>query len=1143
MIYFLFCPDKANMRLPNTRYFGIIIKIRLFNPDQLSETDLATYNITKKIVEVKMKKFTLFLLIFIFIVLIAGALLIYGWTRDINPDAAETAAFSATIEDEGGVDLSSAFRLCFDSPVSSAAVNKALTVAPEVDFGVHQGTSRKEVLITPGAPLTEDTIYTFTLAVDDKTYSWAVQTKGTWAVKEVRPLDRQTVVPLDASVDIVMSQGLTVNTDSLDECFSISPAVEGEFTQQGRLLRFQPKNNWQPGTVYTVTLAPGLCCQNSSQTLEEGRSWSFETSAEQQLWSCSAAATFITKEIPSFTLRGLNAESGQKRITVVASLYGFADIVDYQEALEKQRDNCPSWSNSFRYYNQTDVEPLQLISSKALPLEPAEDNSLLLRLEQPLAPGCYMLRVKYGAEYRDCLFMVSGLEAYLLTDADQALLWCFDASGAPVAATVAELWGGDRSVANADGLAQLATGSSGLFEISYEDQKLLLPLWNNIQELAYPNVWRYLYCDKSVYANGDSLYYYGLLTTRDGSKLDYDRVSVYIVPQSSGLDAAAYRDYAQLNGGIFSGSLALPQLQAGEYSLQIWQSGLLYIQQSFLVNDDPGYVRPAAEVSGSEKDKVFLHLGDSYNVPGLERKRLYVQASGGILDAQVQEGSDYQLSFNPNNLLDSYLLVMDHSASGFTLGQYTSLYRAADSNELLLESSGLSGLSCGKSHTIQFKVRNQDGQTLPELLLAVQLYSSRQTPQLNPLQEIYQDYQGSGLSPYKPTESTGGYCSGKTIAFGLIKTDENGQASWELELPADCPEDCYLLAQAISSSADGLSVGSLLNPLSVSGQNNIEDEDLSWENGYDYEISPLNDGITLDSASRLVICASQKRIELLNMLLSPAFSHGEMSSAELLFAQAYARQLLVDYGGDSFSVLFDRLMAPAAYQKADGGLGEAEAVSDLTTSAKVAAMTPSGVSYYALGRYFKQQLGRGLSLTEQAIALAGLASCKQPVLIEIKSLLNQNVDDYTFCWLLWGLLRSGDRTTAEQLYATRSFVDSGKAQQQAWRAVLAAALDYNNEARELLYQAGADDYNWPMEQVLVARALLPRTEQEELGLSYNVGEDDYEAEAYGVNDYFISPLAFSDNVHFNQADSGLFYCNIFWLGSNDEVKQDGGEAL
>lgn len=1085
-----------------------------------------------------MKKLTLLLLIIIFVLMLIGSLLIYGWTRDLHPGVAETAVFAATIEDEAGVDLNSAFRLSFDSSVSSAAVNKALRVTPEIDFGVHQGSTRKEVLVTPGVPLDEDTLYRFSLAVEGQTYTWAVQTQAPLHLAEHRPSRRQTAVPLDAPIDMVLSTSLTVDPDSLAECFQITPQVEGTFEQSGRLLRFVPRQKLSPGTVYTVSLDGDLQFLNSDLALDSDYCWSFETTAERQPWSFSGSSAYTTKSKPSFTLRGISGPGGQSKVTVLASLYAYGDLAAYQEALEVLAANCPPWSNSFRYYSGTDVSGCQQLFSQAMLLEPAADGSKMLALEDPLPAGCYVLRVQYGAESRDQLFMVSDLEAYLLTDAEKALVWTVDANGSPVNASVAELWGGDQTVADKQGLAQLSLGEQGLFSISANGQNLLLPLWEKAAAAEHPNVWRYLYCDKSVYANGDTLSFYGLLTTRDGSKLDYERVSVYILPKGGSPEDAAYRDYAQLHSGIFHGSIALPQLQPGEYSLQIWQSGLLYVEEHFLINEDPNYSRLATG-KASASSPLYLEMGEKFSLPAAEGSRLYVEASGGIQEAKVLTGEDYSAVFSPENQLDSYVLAVEHTSSGFFQRQYTELYRSAEQQELQVALNSNPLLFRGTKNTVRLSVQTPDGQQMPQLLLAVQLLlSSNAQPELDPLGAIYGDYEGSGLSLGKGTESATAYNSGKTYFFQVLETDESGQAELEVELPGDSPDGCWLLAQVITCGDGGVYAGSLEQPMEVLGELPLPDDgSVVKESGYAYEIHPLGGSIGLGKDSRLLICGSTERLELLNMLLRPAFATEKNGSAEALFSQSYARQLLVDYGGDSISVLFDSLSLPVTgYQKADGGLGEKEGESSLSMSAKLAAMTPSGISYYALGRYFQHQLGMGLDVEDQAIALAGLASCGQASLRETKALLWQEaeISDYTFCWLLWSLLRNGDRYTAAQLYADRDFQDTQREQALAWRAVVAADLGLREEALSLLEQISGEEYSWQIEQILVARALLTRTEQEELFFTYTAGGNSYEVSVSGIRDYFLSPLALSGDVKFTKVDSGLSYCNIFWVDPTPE---------
>ncbi|MBS1348297.1 MAG: hypothetical protein HP052_02335 [Firmicutes bacterium] len=80
-----------------------------------------------------MKKFYLIIAAISVIIVGLGAILIINWVKPIPDEAVANAQFSAIVEDEGGVDTGSAFRLLFDTEISSASVRRALTISPEIE--------------------------------------------------------------------------------------------------------------------------------------------------------------------------------------------------------------------------------------------------------------------------------------------------------------------------------------------------------------------------------------------------------------------------------------------------------------------------------------------------------------------------------------------------------------------------------------------------------------------------------------------------------------------------------------------------------------------------------------------------------------------------------------------------------------------------------------------------------------------------------------------------------------------------------------------------------------------------------------------------------------------------------------------------
>ncbi|MDO4733275.1 MAG: hypothetical protein Q4B50_07175, partial [Bacillota bacterium] len=492
---------------------------------------------------------------------------------------------------------------------------------------------------------------------------------------------------------------------------------------------------------------------------------------------------------------------------------------------------------------------------------------------------------------------------------------------------------------------------------------------------------------------------------------------------------------------------------------------------------------------------------------------------------------DFSLSFQPENQLEHYLLVLEHSEKGFSQLEYSRLYRAAEEKRLFLKAPEKQALVYGKANQLELQLCDQAGQPQPNVHLSLQVLSSDMRPEVDTFGSIYGDYQGSGLSLDTPRPTQSSYAASETLAYEVVETDENGRASLHFTMPSEKQKDCYLIAQAILCEGTEVSAGSLLLELQLPEILPAQEEEiLPQTKTYGYSIKTLQAGMRLDADSRLVICGDAERLQLLDLLLAPAFDSSEQKGIEMLFSQAYAQQLLVDYGGDHMALLFDpQPFSVVNYQKADGGLGEESASSDPVLSAKLAAMTPSGISYYALSHYFEELLDQGPSLNEQAVALAGMASCGRANIREVKALLqNKELDDSAYCWLLWALIRNGDRATAAQLYESRIFTEMQEGDSLAWRAVLAAALGHGKEALLLLEEAEALEDELMAEQLLIARSLLPRSRQPERSFSYSVGEEIYEATVSGINDYFLSPLALNGEIRFTKAEEGLAFCNIFW---------------
>ena len=174
------------------------------------------------------------------------------------------------------------------------------------------------------------------------------------------------------------------------------------------------------------------------------------------------------------------------------------------------------------------------------------------------------------------------------------------------------------------------------------------------------------YLDQARYQAGDTLNYWGMVEPRDGSDLEYERVSVYIYAES--YDTYVYRDYAQLSSGLFSGTILLPTLLDGHYRLEISQSGNTLISQEFIigeVEDDLAEIAGEATASYLTLDKQSYQLGKTFHatiqIDGEEY--LFIEENDSGISATAAEEASYESVFAPVSY--THLLMISSGLTTF----------------------------------------------------------------------------------------------------------------------------------------------------------------------------------------------------------------------------------------------------------------------------------------------------------------------------------------------------------------------------------------------------------------------------------------------------------------------------------------------
>ncbi|MDO4582273.1 MAG: Ig-like domain-containing protein [Bacillota bacterium] len=1124
-----------------------------------------------------MRRLTLWLILFIVVVIALIAFIVLGWAQPIPLAVAEQAQFTANKSDQAGVDVSSSFSMVFDAEIGAASINKYLTVEPSFEMGIHQGNSPYEILLVPAAPLEADTVYVFTLLTEEgEQLKWAFQTQKPYQIAAAIPADRALGVSLSATIDIFFNQMTDIDLARCAEYISIEPELEGSFSQNGRMLRFTPDERLAPNTVYTVRVAAAMPLVDSSLTLEQGYSFAFETADAngQPLdpqWAISAPAACAVGAAPEIAFTVLkdaaaaepaqdDADEDESAPQLTYTVYAYTGAEQYAAALLDIAAAKPSWSLSGQYLSGSDISGLSRVYSGAIDGETLHSSGKL-PLAQTLPAGYYLLRAAYLGETRDLLFAVSDLDACYVAAAGRSLLWLHRRDGSAVEPAQIVDYGGDGVYyTDQQGLAELpAAGGQPTAYIVYsgEDDTVILAAAQQWPELSEYANWRCFFTDKDIYQNGDNVYYWGLLRPRDGSALEYQRVSVLLFNEQGG--DWFYREYAALEDDLFHGAIALPQLLDGEYRLEIWQSGQRLLGKVISVGQTAAATTTAATAQTAEPLQISsdgaLSDGGSFSARFTQagQEYLFYGSDLGILGGRVVNTDSVDSVFAPKNKANRYMTAIAYEQGRYTASATTAISLDPELRRLRLEVDVRDG-------SAYITVEDSAGMAMNEARVIVQLLYDGQ-----PLEEAALDVAAAIYCDHSPSltaapvythqlniadaaqQQQTAAVDGQTLLYHWLSAEE---AAAGIALPLQLGGDYQLLVQVVDTQGELLG-GSHIERLTVDGEPPAETaeqgEQPDTRQAYTYSgLMKAEEAAQYDSAALAIISGSAERALLLDSLLAAAFAGGAAADDEdeadsgggaeidaaTAVAAAHARQLLFDYGGDYFAgVLAGGQEDVGGWQNADGGIG-AGGISDLRTSVLAAAAAPQGVSYAALGDYFESYLCRAASEEQQLAALCGLATLGRVHLNEMRQFIGRELSVEQALWLIWGLRQANDRVNAErllnELLTATSALSGADAEIQVLAAVCCAYAGADQQALQILLQLGASEQGTTdgrlLERVLAARTLLNQTTQPEADFIYNIGERQYQGHIGGIQDQLIR-LAVAETLAIDSVQP-LYVCLI-----------------
>ena len=546
-------------------------------------------------------------------------------------------AVTASKYDDSGIALDTLFYLTSQNPVTLDYLKENLSIrgeaAPDVTL-----TADGTYLITPAAPLTKNKLYIIDIiSQDNGTVSFAFQTMKDFSVIGNLPDNMSSGVPVDTGIELYFSYS---GVSDIDKYFEISPAVEGRFEYHGYAVSFIPEK-LDPGTVYTVTVKKGLEAVSGAETLAGDYSFSFETAPDSTVTADPNPGSlfinnnwfdFSTQDTPTvpFDLY-LSGNRDLKNVEVTATVYRFADIDSFLNAVT-ETEKYPTWAWYSYSTHKTDVSGLEKAMEFKQSFNLEQWQAKYMMFPENLSDGFYIIELTCGDLSAQAFIQTTDIASFMMEDKGSRLFWVNNliTGNAENGAEITDLSAGKTAKTNEKGLAVLEgasqpkdgeTSNLDLYKItSGSGKEAILNTGYNYGALNVnennPNLyWRYIQTDRTLYKPSDTVEFWGFIKSRiDGASpsavtIDISEggfyptfsrfVQCYLPIISKPLETVTLNT----DGGFFDGSMALPALDPGTYTLTV-KSGDQVLETSYISVEN--YIKPQYKIEiTSDKNAIF----------------------------------------------------------------------------------------------------------------------------------------------------------------------------------------------------------------------------------------------------------------------------------------------------------------------------------------------------------------------------------------------------------------------------------------------------------------------------------------------------------------------------------------------------------
>ena len=477
------------------------------------------------------------------------------------------------------------------SAATEEIVRNHLYIEPPVNYEIKKINSKEYEVSVSDIP--SDTIVNLSLVKNEvKSYSWAFQSTKDLKVVAVYPTDGSASVSTDTGITVTFSYP---NVKDFEKHFEISPKVEGQFLQQGRVWKFIPSEPLKDQTTYTITISSGL--QVGDNVLTESFMSSFSTynrpagNIEQDKYGKKANHSYISVD-------HINTFTPSEKITF-KMYYNPSTINKIKMFKFNSYNDFMKFLNNETGYNAKDLGNQTFTK---------DDSKFTYTLDKTFEEGYYVEEVylSTGELYATIPVQVNKLSAFLVATNYDILTWV--GTGNELLKDIDVTYDGKSYKTDANGLALIknyiddkATNTKYV-AIGDKTNPLVIGV-DATGYVDYPS--GYVYTDRPIYKNSDTVRIWGYVPLKffEDMNIGFKKEDLVISVNNEKVDATI-TDY-----GTFSLKYELDNLADTYLPIEIKYKNSVIGARYVEVRN---YTKQNYEYS-VVYDKNYVKAGDNFN--------------------------------------------------------------------------------------------------------------------------------------------------------------------------------------------------------------------------------------------------------------------------------------------------------------------------------------------------------------------------------------------------------------------------------------------------------------------------------------------------------------------------------------------------